>query len=991
MNELPLISVIMPCYNREKYVVEAIESILNQTYSNFEFIIIDDCSTDNTFEVVKEYAKKDNRIIALRNDKNYSIVHSLNKGIKLARGKYIARMDDDDISLPKRFEKQVEFLENNEDVIVLGTFIKVFTDDMKEYYSWITETNPEVIKILINFFNPICHPSVMIRKSFLEEKKLTYAKEYEFAEEYYLWNQIIQNGGKIVNLSDILLKFRTHHKRISENKNSSNKMNDLFHAIRLNLLNRIFGSGKAKKIEKAIIGYPFENNNKLYLYNLLKQIKNINSYKKYYSDTAIEYIIDKYCGVKSDMHIFFSCDDNYSKYLFTAIASILKNSLPIDNFNFYILDGGISKHNKDRIKKLTKIKNFNIEFIKIDNKLFEDCYMNEELKYISKATYYRYIIPRLKPNLKKCLYLDVDIIVVDSLNQLWNTNIDNYYIGGVKELWDWYNEYFYDSFKIYNTVNCGVLLINLEKWINNDITNKLFHNTDLLIKYNKIKYQDQDVINYTFKDNILFISPRYNLQQTAYFKTHYNAYSDNEMYNSKMYPVIIHYSGNIKPWQKGCLHPLWGRYYEYTKLFWYQKIFYIINNNKFKVVNILGIKISIKKSFLNFLYNKYEDEIYKRITILGIKITYKNKFKFLKKQIYEEIWNSENRIKWEIWNRTNNIINNLPILSFDKVSNLLADSSSISVSVIITVYNIGKKYLINCIESVINQTLKNTEIIIVNDCSEFAEDESICLEYANKDSRIKYIKHKENMGYTASIMTGLNHANGHAITFVDADDYIDLHALEMAFNKLTINNVDIVSFDYSIVNGDMITNVNKNIPLLYINTENILGAFSNNLIYAKLFSYMYRKDILLKLEKYIINNTIGEDLLLCFQIFDKSKSMINLPTKLYYYNARPNSLNNKKINYIENISLLFNGLKEYVINNNKEYSVYLTRLFARWAIQNSYYEIYYNSNSNKDKEKVYINILRSIFDDLIDKNMVMKYLKDDIRDENIISWYKTNF
>lgn len=649
-NELPLISVIMPCYNREKYVVEAIESILNQTYSNFEFIIIDDCSTDNTFKVVKKYAEKDNRILALRNDKNYCYVHSLNKGIKLAKGKYIARMDDDDISLPQRFEKQVEFLENNKDVVALGTFIKVFSDDMKEYYSWVSETEPEVLKILINFFNPMCHPSVMIRKSFLEEKKLSYSKEHEFTEDYYLWNQIIQNGGKIANLSEILLKYRSHHKKVTENKNSSNRQSYLFHTIRLNLLTIMFGRRKAKKIEKAIIGYPFENNNKLYLYNILKQIKNINSYKKYYSDTAIEYIIDKYCGVKSDMHIFFSCDDNYSKYLFTTIASILKNSLPIDNFNFYILDGGVRKYNKDKIKKLTKIKKFNIEFINIDNKLFKNCHISKGLKYISKATYYRYIIPRLKPNLKKCLYLDVDIISTDTLNKLWNTNIDNYYIAAVKELWDYYNEYAYNNLNLYNTVNCGVLLINLEKWRKNDITNKLFYNTDFLMKENKIYFQDQDVINYTLKDNILFVSPRYNLQQTAFFDTHYNAYSDNEMHYSKMYPVIIHYSGNIKPWQKGCLHPLWGIYYEYTKLFWYQKIFYIINSNKFKVINIFGIKISIKNSLLSFLYNKYEDEIYKRITILGVKITFKDKFKFLKKQIYEEIWNSEFRIKWDMWN-----------------------------------------------------------------------------------------------------------------------------------------------------------------------------------------------------------------------------------------------------------------------------------------------------------------------------------------------------
>ncbi|EAJ7443814.1 glycosyltransferase family 2 protein, partial [Campylobacter jejuni] len=100
----------MPCYNRQEYIVDAIESILNQTYSNFEFIIIDDCSTDNTYEIVKKYAENDKRIIVLKNEKNQGIVYALNRGFSIAKGKYIARMDDDDISLPNRLEKQVEYM-----------------------------------------------------------------------------------------------------------------------------------------------------------------------------------------------------------------------------------------------------------------------------------------------------------------------------------------------------------------------------------------------------------------------------------------------------------------------------------------------------------------------------------------------------------------------------------------------------------------------------------------------------------------------------------------------------------------------------------------------------------------------------------------------------------------------------------------------------------------------------------------------------------------
>jgi glycosyltransferase involved in cell wall biosynthesis len=110
----PQISVIMAVYNGEKYLAEAIESILNQTFKEFEFIIIDDGSKDNSLNIIKRYAKKDSRIIIIKNEKNMKLAWSLNKGLKIARGKYIARMDSDDISLTDRLEKQYYFLEKKE-------------------------------------------------------------------------------------------------------------------------------------------------------------------------------------------------------------------------------------------------------------------------------------------------------------------------------------------------------------------------------------------------------------------------------------------------------------------------------------------------------------------------------------------------------------------------------------------------------------------------------------------------------------------------------------------------------------------------------------------------------------------------------------------------------------------------------------------------------------------------------------------------------------
>ncbi|MGO9953181.1 MAG: glycosyltransferase family 2 protein, partial [Dissulfurispiraceae bacterium] len=118
--EMPEISVLMSCYNASKYLAEAIESILNQTFDNFEFIAIDDGSRDNTSDILKDYARADSRIILLEKE-NTGLTNSLNIGLKTARGKWIARMDADDVSLPNRFEDQLEFVQVHAGVILLGT------------------------------------------------------------------------------------------------------------------------------------------------------------------------------------------------------------------------------------------------------------------------------------------------------------------------------------------------------------------------------------------------------------------------------------------------------------------------------------------------------------------------------------------------------------------------------------------------------------------------------------------------------------------------------------------------------------------------------------------------------------------------------------------------------------------------------------------------------------------------------------------------------
>ncbi|MFA6023462.1 MAG: glycosyltransferase family 2 protein [Candidatus Pacearchaeota archaeon] len=210
-NKTPLVSVVMPAYNTEKYIAEAIESILNQTFKDFEFIIVDDGSTDNTLQIIKDYAKKDKRIKVLRNEKNLKICKSLNKGIREAEGKYIARMDSDDSSLPTRLERQVEFMEKNPEYGVVGAFMELFDENtgkvlgIRKY-----SDKDEVLKEKIFFYSPFAHPVTMIRKEAFY--KVSFYKEVDFpSEDLNLWFRIGEKY-KFSNIQKVLLKYRYHEK-----------------------------------------------------------------------------------------------------------------------------------------------------------------------------------------------------------------------------------------------------------------------------------------------------------------------------------------------------------------------------------------------------------------------------------------------------------------------------------------------------------------------------------------------------------------------------------------------------------------------------------------------------------------------------------------------------------------------------------------------------------------------------------------------------------
>jgi glycosyltransferase involved in cell wall biosynthesis len=209
------VSVIMSVYNAERYVSESILSILSQSYTDFEFIIINDGSTDNSGAIIKHIAQDDKRILYYE-QKNMGLIYSLNKAIDLSTGEYLIRMDADDVSSSERIETMIKYMDTHPELVVLGSYANCI-DSTGKIIGRIDNLKLEnkKIKKWLFFKNQMIHPSVCIRKSLL--KNLRYEKIFKDVEDYELWTRLIFVG-EFANLPKSLLKYRVHSESVTRKK-----------------------------------------------------------------------------------------------------------------------------------------------------------------------------------------------------------------------------------------------------------------------------------------------------------------------------------------------------------------------------------------------------------------------------------------------------------------------------------------------------------------------------------------------------------------------------------------------------------------------------------------------------------------------------------------------------------------------------------------------------------------------------------------------------
>jgi glycosyltransferase involved in cell wall biosynthesis len=209
---IPQLSVLMPVYNASAFLQDAIQSVLDQTFIDFEFIIMNDGSTDDSEKIILSF--QDKRIRYIKNDANLKLIKTLNLGFTLALGKYIARIDADDICLPNRFEKQIAFLEIHPEIGVLGSSASIIDEHNQVIGNCIYPNDHDVIALDLVRYNPMIHPSVMMRTSILKEQTILFDEHFVHAEDYELWTRLITKT-RFANLPEKLLLYRKHSSQIS--------------------------------------------------------------------------------------------------------------------------------------------------------------------------------------------------------------------------------------------------------------------------------------------------------------------------------------------------------------------------------------------------------------------------------------------------------------------------------------------------------------------------------------------------------------------------------------------------------------------------------------------------------------------------------------------------------------------------------------------------------------------------------------------------------
>ena len=295
----PAVSILMPIFKTAPFLREAMDSMLSQTFTDFELIVLDDCSPDNADEILDEY--KDPRIVRYRGEKNAGLANVLNVGMQMARGKYIARMDSDDLSVPNRLEVQVDYLEHHPDIDLCSCGMKLF-GAMED--QWIRESDFETLRINALFFSPILHASSVWRRDAFDKQGLRFRQEMVPAEDYDLWCRALSGGLRLVNIPDCLYLYRIHPDQATGNTEKTLQKEQL---VREGFLHTLFPKAEEKDIVSIAAMKPCLDPDEFK--NKAEKLQALNSEAPFFNEEKLRAYLKKHYKylVGETLREHFSC------------------------------------------------------------------------------------------------------------------------------------------------------------------------------------------------------------------------------------------------------------------------------------------------------------------------------------------------------------------------------------------------------------------------------------------------------------------------------------------------------------------------------------------------------------------------------------------------------------------------------------------------------------------------------------------------------------
>lgn len=646
--------------------------------------------------------------------------------------------------------------------------------------------------------------------------------------------------------------------------------------------------------------------------------------------------------------IILSADNNYSGQMYVTIFSILESSHN-SNYDFYLtVPENFSETNRLKIKKLEKKGKSKINFVEIRDD-FKDT--KNTIKRISTPTYYRLLAERFIPQeYSKCIYIDVDTIVCKDLKCLYEIDLGDNIIGGVREApIAKTKEIRAKELNLpdcENYINAGVLLINLKKIREEHLTQKFITTSKL-----ELRNQDQDVINLVCYKKIKPLHCKFNASPRNLFdKRAELVYSKAEIEEAKLDPVIIHYADKCKPWNSSV---------PFSELWWAcaKQAPYRFDGWSEKKLSILGMPLGIKE------YSG--DRV--RIKLFGLPIFYKriakneNRYRFLclkwstQKNIQRENMSqgvTEDKIQKilaEIQAKLNKIDEKVCSIE-DTIYNQIEPD----VSVIMPVYN-TETYLSKALQTILDQSYRNFELICVNDGSTDRSAE-ILEKYKSRFKNLKVIE-TEKVGAGEARNIGMSIARGEYLLFLDSDDIFDKNLIKETFNSAKNNNADLVLFKANSYTREknLTERADWALQYKYIPNKKVFSAQDlPNVLFQMCSSSPWNKLIKKSLvcDEKFQNIRNANDLRFIYSILAQAKRITALDKRLVTYRKRADSLQRTKSNHYHCIFEAWSSLKENLERKN----LYKTfeKSFKNKALESLLY--YYNTISDESKNSMQIEL-----------------------------------